>query len=62
MNINIGDIIIMKKPHPCGSKEFEVLRTGIDYKLKCVGCGHEVMIPRIKAQKNIKSVKGISND
>lgn len=62
MNINIGDIITMKKPHPCGSKEFEVLRTGIDYKLKCVGCGHEVMIPRIKAQKNIKSVKGISND
>lgn len=62
MNIQIGDRLTMKKPHPCGSKEFEVLRTGIDYKLKCVGCGHEVMIPRIKAQKNIKSVKGISND
>lgn len=57
MDIVVGDVITMKKPHPCGSKDFEVLRTGVDYKLKCVGCGHEVMIPRIKAQKNIKSVK-----
>lgn len=57
MDVNVGDILTMKKPHPCGSKDFEVLRTGVDYKLKCVGCGHEVMIPRIKAQKNIKQVK-----
>lgn len=58
MDINVGDILTMKKPHPCGSKDFEVLRTGVDYKLKCVGCGHEVMIPRIRAQKNIKAIKG----
>ncbi len=62
MNINIGDILTMKKPHPCGSKEFEVLRTGVDYKLKCCGCGHEIMIPRMKAEKNIKSVKRDSYD
>ncbi len=57
MNLELGDIVIMKKPHPCGSKEFEITRLGVDYKLKCRGCGHEVMIPRIKAEKNIKRKK-----
>jgi hypothetical protein len=46
----------MKKAHPCGSKTFLVLRSGIDFKLKCEGCGHEVMVPRVKAEKNIKQV------
>lgn len=49
----------MKKPHPCGSREFEVLRLGVDYRLKCTGCGREVMVPRIKAQKSIKGVKNV---
>ncbi len=57
MNLELGDIVVMKKPHPCGSKEFEINRLGVDYKLKCCGCGREVMIPRIKAEKNIKAVK-----
>lgn len=57
MALNLGDTVIMKKPHPCGSKEFEITRLGVDYKLKCLGCGREVMIPRIKAEKNIKAVK-----
>lgn len=57
MELKLGDIVIMKKPHPCGSREFEITRLGIDYKLKCCGCGHEVMIPRIKAEKNIKGIK-----
>lgn len=57
MQLELGDIVIMKKPHPCGSKEFEITRLGVDYKLKCCGCGHEVMIPRIKAEKNIKRKK-----
>lgn len=57
MKLELGDIIIMKKPHPCGSKEFEITRIGVDYKLKCCGCGREVMIPRIKAEKNIKGKK-----
>lgn len=56
MNIQIGDILEMKKQHPCGSKKFEVLRIGMDFKIKCVGCGHEVMLPRVKAEKNIKNV------
>jgi hypothetical protein len=57
MQLELGDIVIMKKPHPCGCKEFEITRLGVDYKLKCCGCGREVMIPRIKAEKNIKAVK-----
>ncbi|MDD6728798.1 MAG: DUF951 domain-containing protein [Eubacteriales bacterium] len=57
MELNLGDIVIMKKAHPCGSKEFELTRLGVDYKLKCCGCGREFMIPRIKAQKSIKAVK-----
>lgn len=59
MDINIGDILEMKKPHPCGKNEstkFLVLRVGMDFKIKCIGCGHEVMIPRSKAEKNIKKV------
>lgn len=48
---DLGDIVEMKKQHPCGSKEFEVIRLGADIKIKCVGCGRIVMIPRLKFQK-----------
>lgn len=57
MNVNVGDILTMKKAHPCGSKEFEVLRIGADFKIKCTGCGHEVMVARSKIEKNIKQIK-----
>ncbi len=57
MDIKVGDILIMKKPHPCGCKEFEVLRIGADFKIKCTQCSREIMIPRSKAEKNIKAVK-----
>lgn len=56
MNINVGDILILKKNHPCGNSEFKVLRVGVDFKLVCINCNHEVMIPRIKVLKNIKKV------
>lgn len=56
MNIGLGDRLIMKKPHPCGSKEFEVLRIGADFKIKCLGCEHIVTVSRSKIEKNIKSV------
>jgi hypothetical protein len=56
MDINVGDKVEMKKQHPCGSKNFEILRVGMDFKLKCLGCGREVMVPRIKAEKNIKNI------
>ncbi len=54
MDIRVGDRLTMKKPHPCGSKEMIVLRSGMDFKLRCTGCGHEFMTPRSKIEKNIK--------
>ena len=57
MDIHVNDVLKMKKPHPCGSQEWLVLRVGMDFKLKCLGCGREVMLPRAKAEKNIKTVE-----
>ena len=54
---DIGDIIRMKKPHPCGSHEWEVLRVGADFRLKCVGCGHQIMVPRRLVEKNTKEIR-----
>ena len=56
MDVKIGDILLMKKNHPCGSARFVVLRSGMDFKLKCEKCGHEVEVPRSKAEKNIKQI------
>ncbi len=56
MQVCVGDVLVMKKKHPCGSFEFSVLRSGMDFKLKCRGCGREFMIPRSKAEKNIKKI------
>ena len=56
MDIQVGDILRMKKEHPCGSKEMLALRIGADFKLKCTGCGREFMTPRSKCEKKIKSV------
>ena len=57
MNVKVGDILVMKKAHPCGEKKWLVLRIGADFRLRCMGCGHEVMTPRFKAEKNIRSVE-----
>ncbi len=57
MDINPGDILKLKKKHPCGSFEWEVLRTGADFRLKCIGCGHQIMIARSQAEKNVKKIK-----
>ena len=56
MNVNVGDTLEMKKKHPCGSNRFLVLRSGMDFRIRCVGCGREVMVPRAKVEKNIKKV------
>ena len=56
MNLSLGDILHMKKPHPCGSDRWLVLRTGMDFRLRCCGCGHEVLLPRSKAEKNIRKI------
>lgn len=56
MEIKVGDILTMKKPHPCGSADWEVLRVGMDFKMRCVGCGHEIMTERKKAEKMVKKI------
>ena len=56
MDVQVGDVLTMKKKHPCGAFEFDVLRSGMDFKLKCRGCGHEIMSPRSKAEKNIRKI------
>jgi len=56
MDVNVGDKLIMKKPHPCGCREFTVLRIGADFKIRCLGCGRDIMAPRIKIEKNIKEI------
>ena len=53
MEYNLGDVVRTKKQHPCGSKLWEITRIGVDFKLKCQGCGHVVMLPREKALKVI---------
>ena len=52
----VGDIVQMKKQHPCGSKEWEVTRVGADFKIKCLGCDHQVMLPRTKFEKSVKKI------
>lgn len=56
MDIKVGDKLIMKKPHPCGENRFTVLRIGMDFKLRCDGCSHEIMAPRSKIEKRIKNI------
>lgn len=56
MDVQVNDKLKMKKPHPCGSDEFLVLRVGMDFKIKCEGCGREVMASRSKIEKNIKKI------
>ena len=56
MDVAVGDTLVMKKPHPCGSNIFLVTRVGMDFKIKCTACGHEIMLPRVKCEKNIKKI------
>ena len=56
MDIKVGDTLQMKKKHPCGADTFSVLRIGMDFKIKCLGCGREVMTPRVRVEKNIKKI------
>lgn len=53
MEYNVGDIVKVKKKHPCGSRLWEITRVGVDFKLKCKGCGHIIMLERQKALKMI---------
>jgi len=56
MDIRIGDLVTLKKQHPCGSSDWEILRVGMDFRLKCRGCGHLVMIPRKQVERSIRKI------
>lgn len=56
MDIQVGDVLQMKKAHPCGGKEWLVLRVGMDFRLRCLTCGREMMIVRGKAEKSVKKI------
>lgn len=55
-DFQVGNIIKLKKKHPCGSYEWEILRVGADFRLKCAGCGHQVMLARSLVEKNLKGI------
>ena len=57
MNYEVGDIVKLKKPHPCGSQEWEILRVGMDFRLKCLGCGHQIMVSRKLVEKNTRGLR-----
>lgn len=56
MDVRLGDKLQMKKPHPCGCNIFEVLRIGADFRIRCSQCGREVMLERVKVEKNIRKI------
>ena len=56
LNYEVGDVVKLKKSHPCGSSEWEILRVGADFRLKCMGCGHMVMVARKMVEKNTKKL------
>lgn len=57
MEYQVGNIVKLKKKHPCGSYEWEILRVGADFRLKCLGCEHQVMVPRKLIEKNTKEIR-----
>ena len=57
LNYEVGDIVTLKKGHPCGGKDWEILRVGADFRLKCMGCGHQIMVPRKMVEKNTRNVQ-----
>ncbi len=54
MNFEIGQVIKLKKQHPCGSNSWEIIRVGADFRLRCMGCGHQVMLARKLVEKNFR--------
>ena len=58
MNFEVGDIVKLKKQHPCGSSEWEIMRVGADFRLKCMGCGHMIIVPRKLVEQNARGLKG----
>jgi hypothetical protein len=56
IHLQLGDIVELKKQHPCGSKKFEIVRTGVDFRIKCLGCEKQLWLPRTDLEKRIKKI------
>ena len=56
MDFSVGQQIKMKKPHPCGANQWEILRVGMDFRLKCLGCGHQIMVPKKTVEKGFRGI------
>ena len=54
--LNVGDIVRLRKSHPCGSVDWKVMRTGMDFRIQCLGCQHQAWIPRVKLERNLKEI------
>lgn len=61
-NYTLHDKVIMKKPHACQTNEWEIVRTGVDIKIKCINCGREIMMDRLEFEKKLKKVIGESHE
>lgn len=60
LKLCVGDRLHMKKPHPCGKNEMEILRVGSDVRIRCMGCGRDVTVPRVKLEKSVKAINGVN--
>lgn len=60
--IQVGDVVVLRKAHPCGSDRWQILRVGADIRLKCMGCGRLVMLPRSKVQRRIRRIETPDSD
>jgi len=58
---NLGDVVKMKKPHPCGGDLWEITRTGLDIGMRCLGCGRKVMLPRVKFERRVRKVLAVED-
>jgi hypothetical protein len=56
LQYSLGDVVKMRKSHPCGSDQWEITRVGMDFRIKCLGCGRQVLLPRPKFEKSVKSI------
>lgn len=54
MDYQVGEIVELKKQHPCGSFQWEITRVGADFRIRCLGCNHQVLVPRTKFEKSVK--------
>ncbi|MHB1404292.1 MAG: DUF951 domain-containing protein [Desulfitobacteriaceae bacterium] len=61
IQLNVGDVVRLRKPHPCGNYDWKVMRTGMDFRIQCLKCSHQAWIPRVKLERQIKEII-IKND